>query len=250
MDQPDNIAVLRTRDFWTSLVLIVLSLFFLWKTTDIPLFGENRAGVSGVDWYNSAALVPLGIFSSMLILSFVLLGISIKAGGAERALSMIGIGWDKAEALRFTTIGLTLIGYIVGLVPRVDFIIGGALIVTAMIYGYRGGHTNRMITSAIFVFTAGLYAFTAHAPQSEWNAHDDDWVALALWAILTAIVLIQGKGDAFARKLPIIAVLAPTILVCAMAFGFRQNVPARGGLIFKQIEYQYYVTLKPLWSQK
>lgn len=48
------------------------------------------------------------------------------------------------------------------------------------------------------------------------------------------------------RLTPVIAVAAPLILVCAMAFGFRQNVPARGGLIFKQIEYHWYVTLKPL----
>jgi hypothetical protein len=46
---------------------------------------------------------------------------------------------------------------------------------------------------------------------------------------------------------PVIAILAPVILVCAMAFGFRQNVPNRGGLIFSQIEYHYYVTLRPLW---
>ena len=45
------------------------------------------------------------------------------------------------------------------------------------------------------------------------------------------------------------AVLVPLMLVLAMAFGFRQNVPNRSGLLFSQIEYHYYVTLKPLWAK-
>ena len=65
-------AVLRVRDFWTSLVLFAVSIFFLWRTSFIPLFGENRAGVSGSDWYNSAAIAPFGIFGLLLVLSVVL----------------------------------------------------------------------------------------------------------------------------------------------------------------------------------
>ena len=75
MDNPAaDKAQLRTRDFWAALALIVLSLFFLWRTSFIPFLGENRAGVSGADWYNSAAIVPFGVWVAMLILSFVLLG--------------------------------------------------------------------------------------------------------------------------------------------------------------------------------
>ena len=60
-------------------------------------------------------------------------------------------------------------------------------------------------------------------------------------------MLLKGDSDRVTRVTPWIAVGAPLILVCAMAFGFRQNVPNRGGLIFSQIEYHYYVTLRPLW---
>ncbi|UZD90437.1 tripartite tricarboxylate transporter TctB family protein [Cognatishimia activa] len=250
MDQPDDLTVLRARDFWSSLVLIALSIFFFWETTSIPLFGENRAGVSGADWYNSAALVPFGLFGGMFVLAIVLLVISIRSGGAQHALSSVGIGWNKDEVLRFSTIGLTLAAYIVGLVPRVDFILCSGLMITAMIYGYRGGHAPRMVLSAMVVTVAGLYAFVANMPQADWKLHDDDWVTLVLWIGLTAFILIKHRSDRVIRIIPIIAVFAPTILVCAMAFGFRQNVPNRGGLIFKNIEYHYYVSLKPLWSQK
>jgi hypothetical protein len=84
-------------------------------------------------------------------------------------------------------------------------------------------------------------------PQSEWAApHDDDWLTHAAWIVLSAIAW-RGPRDAVDRAIPIIAVLAPLILVCAMAFGFCQNVPNRSGLIFSQIEYQYYVNIHPIW---
>ena len=247
MENSQDIQQLRARDFWASLVLVAVSIFFLWKTSDIPLFGNNNAGVRGTDWYNSAAVVPLAIFSGMLVLSLVMLAISIRAGGATRALSAVGIGFNRSEGLRILTISLMITAYVAGLVPRVDFVISSGLMITALTFGYHGGHLRRSILATSVVLLAGLYAFALHAPQSEWMALDDDWLALVLWVGLTVWVLIQAKGDRILKIVPVVAVLAPLILVCAMAFGFRQNVPARGGLIFKQIEYHYYVTLRPLW---
>lgn len=240
-------AILRTRDFWGALGLMGVSLFFLWRTSFIPLFGENRAGVSGADWYNSAAIVPLGIWSAMLVLSVILLTIAIREGGAARALQSAGIGWDRAEAIRIATIAIILSFYIFGLVPRVDFIICSGLLITCLIFGYHGGHQTRMISAAATMALAGLYALIMHFPQAEWGKpHDDDWVALALWLGLTIWALRTAKG-AVIRAIPFIATIAPLVLVCAMAFGFRQNIPNRGGLIFSQIEYHYYVTLRPMW---
>lgn len=244
---PEELAILRARDFWGALVLMAVSLFFLVRTFDIPLWGGNRAGVASASWYNSAAIVPLGIFTSLLVLSVVLLIIAIKAGGAQRALSSVGIGWNAAEALRFVAIGIILFFYVAGLVPRVDFVASSGLLITALIFGFYQGQPQRMLLSAFVVAFAGTYAFTAHLPQSEWGAHDDDVVTLILWAALTVWVMINTKGDRVLRIVPVLAVVAPLILVCAMAFGFRQNVPNRGGIIFSQIEYHYYVTLRPLW---
>lgn len=243
----EDLAVLRARDFWGALVLMVLSVFFLWRTFDIPLWGGNRAGVAAASWYNSAAIVPLGIFLALLILSIVLLIIAIKAGGAKHALTAVGIGWDRAEALRFATIGIILFFYVAGLVPRVDFIACSGLLITALIFGFYKGRAERMILAALILALAGGYAFISHLPQAEWGAHDDDVVTLILWGLLTAWVMINAKGDRVLRIVPLLAVAAPLILVCAMAFGFRQNVPNRSGIIFGQIEYHYYVTLRPLW---
>ncbi|WP_424928005.1 hypothetical protein [Amaricoccus tamworthensis] len=243
----DETQTLRTRDFWGALALMALSVFFLWRTMDIPLWGGNRAGVSSAAWYNSAAIVPLGIFLALFVLSIALLVISVRAGGAQQALSAVGIGWDADEALRFTTIGIILFFYVAGLVPRVDFVLCSGLLITALTFGFHGGHRGRMVLSACALALCGGYAFARHLPQAEWAAHDDDWLTLVVWVILTGYMLFIGRGDRVLRAVPVIAVVAPVLLVCAMAFGFRQNVPNRGGLVFKQIEYHYYVTLRPLW---
>lgn len=246
-DTANDIAVLRARDFWAALALIAASVFFLWRTSYIPLFGGNRAGVSGASWYNSAAVVPLGVFSALLVLAFVLLVISIRAGGAKTALSAVGIGWNRSEAIRFGTIGVIIGLYIIGLVPRVDFILCSGLVITALIYGFHTGNPRRMVTAAAAVAVPALYALIMHLPQSQWaKPHDDDALTLLVWVVLS-VVAWRGPRNAVARATPLIAVIVPVVLVCAMAFGFRQNVPNRSGLIFSQIEYQYYVNIRPIW---
>ena len=175
-----DIAVLRARDFWGALVLMTLSLFFLWRTSLIPLFGGNRAGVSGASWYNSAGIVPMGIFTALLILSFVLLVIAVRAGGAKHALTAAGIGWHKSEAIRFTTLCTILFFYVAGLVPRVDFIACSGLLITALTFGYHKGHAARMILAAAALAICGIYAMVMHLPQSQWGAHDDDILTLVV----------------------------------------------------------------------
>lgn len=243
----DELAVLRARDFWGALVLMAISTFFLIRTFDIPLWGGNRAGVSAASWYNSAAIVPLGIFSALLVLSFVLLITAIRAGGARHAMTSAGIGWNRSEAIRFITIAVILFFYIAGLVPRVDFIASSGLLITALTFGYHKGQASRMIVACGVVAACGLYALIKHLPQSEWARHDDDVVSLFGWFILTCFMLSVAKGDRVLKICPVIAVTAPALLVCAMAFGFRQNVPNRSSLIFSKIEYHYHVTLRPLW---
>ena len=242
-----DLEMLRARDFWGALALIGCAVFFLWRTSFIPFLGENRAGVSGAEWYNSAAIVPFGIWLAMLLLGLVLLRIAIKAGGAKRAFSSVGLGWNRQEAIRIGSIAVIMGMFIFALVPRVDFILASGLVITALIYGFHAGRVGRMLQAAGAVTLPGIYALSMHFPQAEWNKpHDDDWVVLAAWMLLTVWMLVHDRSR-IARATPWIALLTPLILVTAMAFGFRQNVPNRGGLLFSQIEYHYYVTLRPLW---
>ncbi len=247
-------SVMRARDFWTSLVLIAVSLFFLYRTSLIPFFQANAAGVQG-RWYNSAALVPFGIFAALLVLALILLFIAIKDGGAARAFDKLGIGFSVPECIRLTCISAILAGYIFGLVPRVDFILCSALVITALIWGFHAGDRVAMVLSTVIVVAAAAYALLVHFPRSEWTKpHDDDLVVLAAYLMITAAMFARsamlGRLDRVIRLTPVIAIVVPLILVIAMAFGFRQNVPNRHGLLFSKIEYYYYVSLKPLWSAR
>ncbi len=234
---------------------MVVSLFFLFKTSEIPFWDTQSAGVESAEWYNSAALVPYGIFIALFVLALSLLVISIQDGGAKYALSLLGLGYSHYEAVRLTSISVILFFYIFGLVPRVDFIIASALMITALIWGFHRGDRFNMVFCAGVITAVSLYAMLVHFPRSEWSKpHDDDWVALVAFLGLTLFMFFRdkrkGNFDRITKITPVISVITPLILVLAMAFGFRQNVPNRTGLVFSKIEYHYYVTLRPLWQGK
>ena len=235
--------------------MMVVSLFFLFETSEIPFWDTQSAGVESAEWYNSAALVPYGIFIALFVLALSLLVISIQDGGAKYALSLLGLGYSHYEAVRLTSISVILFFYIFGLVPRVDFIIASALMITALIWGFHRGERFNMVFCAGLVTAVSLYAMLVHFPRSEWSKpHDDDWVALVAFLGLTLFMFFRdkrkGNFDRITKITPVISVITPLILVLAMAFGFRQNVPNRTGLVFSKIEYHYYVTLRPLWQGK
>lgn len=249
---------LRARDFWTSLFLIAVSVLFLWRTSLLPFYEAKAAGVDSAQWFNSAAVVPFGIFGLLLLLALALLGISIRDGGASRALNSLSAfrgtlfgrsicGWD--ELRRIGLLSLILIAYIGGLVPRVDFILASGLVITAMTYGFHSGRARPMVLCAAAAILPAVYAVVMHPLPADWaRPHDDDFLTLAAWLALTAamfgIECRRGGIDRVIRATPLVSLLIPLILVIGMAFGFRQNVPNRTGLVFSQIEYHYYVTLK------
>ncbi|WP_457939783.1 hypothetical protein [Mesorhizobium sp. 10J20-29] len=251
-------ARLRRQDFWTSIALIAASIFFLAKTAQIPFFKADAAGVEAGKWYNSAALVPYGIFAGILVLAIALLVTAIRQGGLpQRGLPAAVAAWATSMAgTRMLAAAAIMLAYIFALVPRVDFVIASALVVCALIYGF---HETRGRATAIALISVGIpsgYALIANFPQSAWSVpHDDDWVTLAFFILLSIVMMFEvrsanGRIGGYLRAAPAIAFLVPLLLVIAMAFGFRQNVPNRTGLIFKQIEYHYYVTLKPWLAGK
>ncbi|MEM7170573.1 MAG: hypothetical protein AAF530_10400 [Pseudomonadota bacterium] len=249
----DRKTSLRAWDFWAAIVLLFASLFFLLQTSAIPFFKADAAGVDSGKWYNSAALVPYVIFIALLFLSLGLLVIAIRDGGAARALKSCGLSLDREEVTRVGCIVIILTAYIGGLVPRVDFILSSALLIMALTFGFIDRRNDTRVVVGVFVVVPALYATLAHFDRAEWSKpHDDDWVALAAFLIMVIVMvgraLKLGQFNRIVWTTPIVAFLIPTILVTAMAFGFRQNVPNRGGLLFSQIEYHYYVDIRP-WLQ-
>ncbi len=244
--------VRRRQDFWTSLLLIAVSLFFLWRTSAIPFFKAAAAGVEAGHWYNSAAIVPYVIFTALLALAVGLMVTALRQGGAPHGLGEAVAGFlGSAGGRRIIAAALIMLAYIFALVPRVDFTLASALVLLAMIYGFHEtrGRATAIATAAVLI--PSLYALAFHLPRGEWDApHDDDWVTLAAFVGLWLVCWIEvraarGRVEGYIRAAPFIAALVPLFLVLVMAFGFRQNVPNRTGLVFKQIEYHYYVNLRP-----
>jgi len=246
---------LRRQDFWTSIIMAGVSLFLLVRTSDIPFFRAQAAGVDGA-WYNSAALVPYGIFGAIFCLSLALLATAIRQGGAPNFRGPPAAARFRPSATAFADVRLGAVAiimllYIFALVPRVDFTISSALVLQALIYGFHETRPRATVIAVVAVAIPSAYALALHFPQSEWNTpHDDDWVALVTFVVLAAVALAEarrthGRLETAIALSPAISVLVPLLLVIAMAFGFRQNVPNRTGLIFKQIEYHYYVNFRP-----
>ena len=252
----DEKTALRTRDFWASLALILVSVFFIYRTSLLPFFEANAAGVESGKWYNSSAIVPYGIFIAILVLSIALLFQAIRDGGATMALKSVSglhrqINFDLTKMFM---IAVLLATFIFALVPRVDFILAGGLLITALIYGFHDSRPIRVAAASLHVLVPGAYALIAHLPQEDWGKYlDDDWLTLAALVSLTVWMCVetrlnQGRMPGYVRATPFVAILVPVLLVCTMAFGFRQNVPNRTGLLFQHIEYHYYVTVRPFLS--
>ncbi|QKV19105.1 hypothetical protein [Oricola thermophila] len=249
---------LRQQDFWTALTLIAVSGFFLFKTSEIPFFQANAAGVESGRWYNSAALVPYGIFAAILLLGVMLLVTAIRQGGTPDAGQFRSVvAWMRSDSVQRMAAGaLVMLAYIFALVPRVDFILSSALVLLALIYGFHETRLRATRIALLVVLVPSVYALAAHLPRSEWNAHhDDDWLTLAAFVALTLVMYVEirragRRPDAYLKIAPVIAVAVPILLIIAMAFGFRQNVPNRTGLVFQKIEYHYYVTIKPWLAGK
>lgn len=237
---------LRVRDFWTALLLMALSLFMLWRTSLLPFFKASAAGVSA-EWFNSAALVPYGVFGVLFLLSVALLAIAVRDGGLP------GRGTLPAarDMQRVAAIAVILFLYIFCLVPRVDFTLASALVILALIYGFHDGRDRPTRIALLAVAVPALYAAVANFPQAEWTApKDDDWVTLVAFLVLSVVAPAEtrattGRLPRWVMAAPVIGLIVPFLLVAAMAFGFRQNVPNRTGLIFSKVEYHYYVTVRP-----
>ncbi len=248
----------RRQDFWTALLLIAVSLFFLQQTSEIPFFKADAAGVDAGQWYNSAALVPFGIFGLLLLLSIGLLINAIRHGGLPESFRGGALAWyrvvnwaARSDVSRMVATALIMLAYIFALVPRVDFTIASALVLLALIYGFNATRPRATAIALVAVLLPSLFSLIAFFPRARWGAsHLDDILVLAAFLLLIPIALIEtrraeGKIGQVLKLAPLLAFLFPLFLVIVMAFGFRQNIPTRTGLLFQQIEYHYYVTLKP-----
>ncbi|MCF3936734.1 hypothetical protein L1787_25405 [Acuticoccus sp. M5D2P5] len=228
-DGPEDKRALRKADVWTGGILAIVAVFMIAKATTFPLEG-NYAGVKNA-WYVSPALFPLIVGGILLILSIALI---LKGRADYRRLAgtdLFAVPWGETwrSGQDVVIVSALLAGYIVGLIPRVDFVAATAffLVVFMLIYIVTVPSARRLLLGGFLALSGGafLVALVAWpAPRSG----GQNTVDLLIWAAagIAAIVGIMGSA-APARRRAVQAVITSlvTAIILAAAFKYFLLVP-------------------------
>jgi len=151
----DDLLRMRRADFWTSLIFFAIAAGMIGSAMTMP-FKESFAGVQNA-WYVSPALFPLMIAGGLVILATTLFCNAIRTGGARAALASLGC-WDEAsrEATARMLVAIAIIvGYVYGVIPRVDYVIATTLFLQVFIAAFYVGRTEVMrLQTSVFLFVA------------------------------------------------------------------------------------------------
>jgi hypothetical protein len=222
----------RTADFWTSLVLLVLAAAMVGGALQFPLRG-TYAGVRNA-WYVSPALLPLIVAACLAVLALALLLTAIRAGAARTAFRRGGGATGKLDVVLIA--GL-IAAFVVGLVPRIDFIVGASFFLLAFTISFHleDPRLARLALAGFFAMAAmaggmALLGLTP-APRST-GAFVVDAAVLAGLVLTIAAVLWQGRGGDQRRLRHCLGVALVTPLLLGSIFKFFLLVPLpREGLV-------------------
>ena len=152
-----SVPPLRKADFWSSLVLIAVSVAMLLQTLTFPLRG-TYAGVRNA-WYVSPALFPLIVSAMLILLGLGLLARSVRAGGAAAALDDLRHSAAKRfirASAAFWIVGGAIGAYVYGFIPYVDFVAATALFLFCFTCGFHLAGTRAAPTLLAALIAGGL----------------------------------------------------------------------------------------------
>lgn len=249
----DDSIRMRKADFWTSLIFFGIAAGMIGSAMTMPL-KESFAGVQNA-WYVSPALLPLMIAGGLLILATALLRNAVRTGGARAALESFGKWADTdgiARGRMFTAIAI-MAGYVYGLIPRVDYVIGTALFLQVFIAAFYVGRKEivRLQIATFLVVVApafladllGLYPSPGTPPR----------FALDLTVLLVTVGLALASwrrlaSDMIARRrfAVTIAVSLAVAILTSVSFKFGLLVPLPAEGIAVRAMETVYVALRAL----
>lgn len=221
----------RRADFWTSLVLLVVAAAMLGGALQFPLRG-TYAGVRNV-WYVSPALFPLIVATGLGVLAVALMLGAVRAGAVRVAFAPAS-GTGRGDVV---LIGALIAAFVVGFVPRIDFVVAGGLFLLAFTTAFHVAQLAvARVTLLAFFGTAaavsGLALLGLTPASRSTSALVLDAVVLAVLA--GAIVQAWRAADATGRR-PLrqcIAVALASPLVLGAVFKLFLLVPLpREGLV-------------------
>lgn len=224
-------AALRKADFWTGLVLATVALAMIGEALTFPLRG-TYAGVQNA-WYVSPALFPLIVGGMLLLLSVGLVGKALqdyRRLHPDGRLASIGTGALAARSGDAVLIAGLLAAYIVGLVPRTDFVIATSLFLLVFMGVYtlssRAGRAFLVLglTVPAAVAFGVAVAGTWPAPRSLGQQIADAWLLGVLVVAMLGLVAF-ARGDERRRVVPVLATATGAALVLGVVFKFGLIVP-------------------------
>jgi hypothetical protein len=220
----------RTADFWTSLVLLVLAAAMAGGALQFPLRG-TYAGVRNA-WYVSPALLPLIVAACLALLALALLLTALRAGAARTALHRPAAG---AGLLDVALIAGLIVAFIVGFVPRVDFIVGAAFFLLAFTISFHldDGRLARTVLGSFFAMAVLVGAIAlvglTPAPRSTPALALDGMVLVALLLTALATLWLARAGDrAGLRHCLTVAFVTPLLLGSIFKFFLLVPLPREG----------------------
>jgi hypothetical protein len=243
----DSQTRMRRADFWTSLVFFAIAIGMIGSAMTMPL-KESFAGVQNV-WYVSPALLPLMIAAGLLALATTLLRNAVRTGGARAAIASLG-RWAEADGdatARMLAAVAIVVGYVYGLIPRVDYVVATTLFLLVFIAAFYLGRKDIMRFQAVLFLAVGAAALAADLLGVYPSPGTTPRYALDL------IVLLGTAGLALAtwRRLGSDAVLrrrfATTVAVsvavalltsASFKFGLLVPLPAEGAVVRLMEEIQ------------
>jgi hypothetical protein len=231
----------RTADFWTSLVLLVLAAGMAGGALSFPLRG-TYAGVRNA-WYVSPALLPLIVAACLAMLALTLLLIAIRAGAARTAFRAAGAPSGQLDVLLIA--GL-IVAFVVGFVPRVDFIVGAAFFLLAftVTFHFADARLARLTLGSFFgtAVVVALMALSGLTPEPRSTAAMAlDAAVLAILAVTSLAALSRAARGDQRRLRQCLAVALATPLLLGSVFKFLLLVPLpREGLVVIALDSARY----------
>ncbi|WP_108659185.1 hypothetical protein [Acuticoccus kandeliae] len=222
-------AALRKADAWTSGVLAIIAILMIAKATTFPLEG-NYAGVKNA-WYVSPALFPLIVGGFLFVLSMALMAKAVSdyrrlSGGSILAIPFAA-AWTKGQDV--IIVGLLLTGYIVGLVPRIDFVAATAIFLIVFMFAYllptqgqRYGLVAAFSAGAALVFLVSLVTWP---PVGSDGQKTIDLVVWALAAVAAVFGIAVSSGPLRRRAVQATVTSLVTALFLSAAFKYFLLVP-------------------------
>lgn len=225
----------RRADFFTSVLLLVLSVAMLAETLTFPM-ADSYGGVSNV-WYVSPALFPLLVSGLLIAMAVLLMSRAIRDGGMKRAfedLPRFGHFLANENLHRFLVLIGIIGGYVYALVPNVDFWIASFALLTVLITPFYIDQARVFRPLfAPFILLSIVVAVIGRDAGDNGGLLDAGVMTVAILQNVAIAMMVRGDPLDFRKwRISVLSsFVTPIVLVPCFKFGLLVPLPVEGIVI-------------------